>query len=95
MEYLFGGCADASWYSRDVGCNECRKFYKEICKEHKEIRVHLLRGDRIGECMPVYLMAAQETKENALKGILDIFVLCNPRNFNNRLMEIMSRNTIL
>lgn len=91
MELFFTKWIDVSWYDKKASRVECRKLYQTIRKKYVEIRVHLLRGDRIGESIPQYLMAVEETQRNVAKGILDIFVLEGPIIYNSRLLAIMSR----
>lgn len=92
MKLFYTYRVDPSWNDKKVSHVECRKMYEIIRKEYDEIRVHLLRGDRIGESIPQYLMAIEDVKRNVDKGILDIFVLEGPIIHNSRLLAVMSRN---
>lgn len=92
MGLFFTYWVDVSWYDKKVSRAECRQIYKTIRKKYVEIRMHYLRGDRIGESVPQYIMAIEEVRHNEANGILDIFVLENPLIYNSRLLKIMSRN---
>lgn len=81
---------------KDAGFNvrkdERRELYQKIRKQYTEIRVHRLWSTRIGEYIARYLRAVEDSKVNAGKGILDVFVLSDCVNHNSRLSGIMGRN---
>ena len=72
--------------------NEWIKKYQEIRKQYREIRVHRLWSTRIGEYIVRYLTIVEDSKKNAEKGILDVFILSDCMNHNARLSTIMGRN---
>lgn len=72
--------------------NEWRKKYQEIRKQYTQIRVHKLWSTRIGEYIARYLSIVEDSRKNAEKGILDVFVLTDCINHNSRLSTIMGRN---
>lgn len=76
----------------NVRKNEWRKKYQEIRKQYREIRVHRLWSTRIGEYIVRYLTIVEDSKKNAEKGILDVFILSDCMNHNARLSTIIGRN---
>lgn len=84
---------DTEWTEADVDQNQARQLYQTVCKEYKEVRVHLIRAsNRIGEYISRYLIAVEDAKINAENGILDVFFLGDYTNHNSRLTAIMGRN---
>lgn len=84
-----------SW-EKDSGYNvrkkEWREKYQEIRNQYTQIRLHKLWSTRIGEYIVRYLAIVEDSKENEKKGILDLFVLSDCINHNERLSIIMGRN---
>jgi len=72
--------------------SELKKLYKKLQKQYKEIRVHSLDSTRIGEYISRYLIAVEDSKKNAQRGILDVFILTDCINHNARLSKVMGRN---
>ena len=70
---------------------EWEEAYSNIEKKYTEIRLHRLWSTRIGEYVPRYLVALEDSQKNAKNGILDVFVLSDCNNHNSRLSRIMSR----
>lgn len=75
----------------NVNQDKYRMFYQQIRKQYTEIRLHRLWSTRLGEYMPRYMLAVENSAENAKKGILDVFVLTDCVNRNLRLIQIMKR----
>lgn len=92
--YFFAGGIDVEWVTNaKYDTNEFKKIYRTICEQYVEIRMHALPlSDRIGEYIPRYLAAVDNSKKSAEKGVLDVFVLEDYVNANNRLTTIMGRN---
>ena len=70
---------------------EWEEAYSNIEKKYTEIRLHRLWSTRIGEYVPRYLVALEDSQKNAKNGKLDVFVLSDCNNHNSRLSRIMSR----
>lgn len=84
---------DAEWVWKDVDQAEAKQLCREICKQYSEIRLHIItQSDRIGEYISRYLVAVEDSNNNAEKGILDVFFLSDYINHNSRLTTIMGRN---
>lgn len=94
IRYFFAGRIDAEWVTNSKhNTNEFIKTYQIICEQYVEIRMHVLwTSNRIGEYVPRYLVAVDDSKKNAEKGVLDVFVLENYVNDNSRLTTVMGRN---
>ncbi len=69
---------------------------KRLCdleKEYKEIRLHLIRSERIGECLSIYLRAERDARYNKRRGVLDLFIPSDPYGERNKRMhKIMGRH---
>lgn len=89
MEHFLSKCAHSGFHIRE---DEAKKTYQAIRKKYREIRVHWLYSDRIGEYCPRYLVAVEDAKKNASQGILDVFVVADCVNHNSRLTRVMGRH---
>lgn len=68
----------------------------EIKREYKEIRLHLIRSERIGECLSIYLRAERDVRYNKRRGILDLFIPSDSYGERNKSMhKIMGRHIAL
>lgn len=90
--YCLSREADGAWHERKKAY---QKFYNEISSRYTEIRVHKMWSERIGEYLNRYLSAIEDARENAKKGVLDVFVLSDCINHNSRLSTIMGREICL
>ncbi len=72
--------------------NEWCEEFKKVKEKYKEIRVYSLNACRIGELMPKYLEAVNQSRLDEERGILDLFVILNIHMANRRLLNIMGRN---
>ena len=93
IHYIFSGYIDSKWITNETDKRELKQCYRAICNNYKEIRLHVLMGSaRIGEYVPRYLVAVEDSKRNATLGILDTFMLYDYTRNNHRLTTIMARN---
>lgn len=93
VKFIFRKYIDAEWVWKDVDQTEAKQLYRKICKQYSEIRLHVIyTSHRIGEYISRYLMAVEDSKNNAEKGILDVFFLGDYIHHNSRLTTIMGRN---
>lgn len=64
---------------------------QEVEKKYKEVRLHRIVSVRIGEYLSRFLIALEDSRENAKQGILDVIILEDWLQVNKRLAELMGR----